>query len=110
MKRHTLISLLTLFLAGSLVLPAQRRGGPEVAANANPAGPLKDVQWRQIGPFRGGRVLAVAGVTSQPEVYYFGAVGGGIFKTTDAGASWIPVADGQLANGDVGAIAVAESD
>ena len=52
----------------------------------------------------------MAGVTSQPQVYYFGATGGGIFKTTDGGATWIPVADGQLANGDVGALAVAESD
>jgi photosystem II stability/assembly factor-like uncharacterized protein len=92
-------------------LPAQRRGGGQPTANtAATTGPLKDVRWRQIGPFRGGRVLAVAGVTSQPEVYYFGATGGGIWKTTDAGASWIPVADGQLSNGDVGAIAVAESD
>jgi photosystem II stability/assembly factor-like uncharacterized protein len=107
MKRLTLF---TLFLTCSLALPAQRRGGPDLAANTNSAGPLKDIGWRQIGPFRGGRVLAVAGVTSQPEVYYFGATGGGIWKTTDAGASWIPVADGQLANGDVGALAVADSD
>src|SRR5580658_4732324 len=104
------LTLLTLLLTCSLALAAQRRGGPDLAVNANSAGPLKDIRWRQIGPFRGGRVLAVAGVTSQPEVYYFGATGGGIWKTTDAGASWIPVADGQLANGDVGAIAVAESD
>ena len=73
-------------------------------------GPMRDIRWRQIGPFRGGRVLAVAGVTSQPDVYYFGATGGGVFKTTDGGATWIPVSDGQFANGDVGAIAVAESD
>jgi photosystem II stability/assembly factor-like uncharacterized protein len=110
MNRLTLIAPITLLLTCSLALPAQRRGGPDVAANTTNAGPLKDIHWRQIGPFRGGRVLAVAGVTSQPEVYYFGATGGGIWKTTDAGASWIPVADGQLANGDVGAIAVAESD
>src|SRR5580700_11272772 len=90
---------------------AQGRGG-RGAASGEPKieGPLKEIRWRQIGPFRGGRVLAVAGITSQPQVYYFGATGGGIWKTTDAGASWIPVADGQLANGDVGAIAVAESD
>jgi photosystem II stability/assembly factor-like uncharacterized protein len=108
MKRLTIFTFL---IASSLCLTAQRRGGPEVAANnAANSGPMKDIRWRQIGPFRGGRVLAVAGVTSQPEVYYFGATGGGIWKTTDAGASWIPVADGQLANGDVGALAVADSD
>ncbi|HLH39965.1 MAG TPA: hypothetical protein VKX39_12515 [Bryobacteraceae bacterium] len=73
-------------------------------------GPYKDIRWREIGPFRGGRVLAVAGVDSQPQVFYFGATGGGVFKTTDGGASWVPVSDGQFTNGDVGAIAVAPSD
>src|SRR5579872_2162357 len=71
---------------------------------------LKDLKYRLIGPFRGGRVDTVAGVTSQPNVYYFGATGGGIWKTTDGGASWQPVADGQLKTGSVGSIAVAESD
>ncbi len=70
----------------------------------------KDLRFRQIGPFRGGRVVAVAGVPSQPNVYYFGATGGGIWKTTDAGASWLPVSDGQLQTGSVGALAVAGSD
>src|SRR5580698_8785590 len=89
---------------------AQGRGGRGMEAEARVEGPLKEIRWRQIGPFRGGRVLAVAGVTSQPDVYYFGATGGGVFKTTDGGATWIPVSDGQFANGDVGSIAVAESD
>ncbi|MCL5286395.1 MAG: hypothetical protein M1453_00130, partial [Acidobacteria bacterium] len=46
---------------------------------------MKGMRWRSIGPFRGGRVIAVAGVSSQPNVFYFGSVGGGIWKTTDAG-------------------------
>ena len=71
---------------------------------------LKELKYRSIGPFRGGRVDAVTGVTSQPSVYYFGATGGGIWKTTDGGASWQPMADGQLKTGSVGAIAVSESD
>jgi photosystem II stability/assembly factor-like uncharacterized protein len=71
---------------------------------------LKDLRWRNIGPFRGGRAVAVAGVTSQPETYYFGATGGGIFKTTDGGMNWTPVTDGQIGTGSVGALAVAESD
>ena len=110
MKRLCLaLSVFALFL--TLPSPAQRRGGQDMASAApRIEGAMKDIHWRQIGPFRGGRVLAVAGVTSQPQVYYFGATGGGIWKTTDGGASWIPVSDGQLANGDVGAIAVAESD
>jgi photosystem II stability/assembly factor-like uncharacterized protein len=71
---------------------------------------LKELKYRSIGPFRGGRVDAVAGVTSQPNVYYFGATGGGIWKSTDGGAGWQPVADGQIKTGSVGSIAVSESD
>ena len=71
---------------------------------------FKQLQWRLIGPFRGGRVTAVAGVTTQPKVYYFGATGGGVWKTNDAGLSWQPVSDGQYGTGSVGAIGVSESD
>src|SRR2546423_5545443 len=71
---------------------------------------LRQLRFRQIGPFRGGRSVAVTGIPSQPNVYYFGGVGGGIFKTTDSGLSWAPVSDGQLKTGSVGAIAVAASD
>src|SRR5260370_2509711 len=70
---------------------------------------LKDLKYRLIGPFRGGRVDTVAGVMSQPSVYYFGATGGGIWKTTDGGADWHPIADGQLKTVSVGSIALAES-
>jgi photosystem II stability/assembly factor-like uncharacterized protein len=71
---------------------------------------LKELKYRNIGPFRGGRAVAVAGVTSQPSTYYFGATGGGIWKSTDSGAAWVPVSDGQLKSGSVGALAVSESD
>ncbi|MBV8817110.1 MAG: hypothetical protein JO022_02065, partial [Acidobacteriaceae bacterium] len=72
---------------------------------------LKSLKWRLIGPFRGGRVAAVTGVDSQPEVYYFGAVGGGVWKTTNGGLDWQPVSDGQpFGTSSVGAIAVSESD
>ena len=67
------------------------------------------MKWRQIGPFRGGRVLAVAGVPGDPTTYYFGAVAGGIFKSTNGGMTWIPVSDHQTA-ASIGAIAVAASD
>src|SRR6266567_7005439 len=77
---------------------------------AQPPDLLKELKFRQVGPFRGGRSVTVTGVASQPDVYYFGAVGGGVFKTTDSGLSWVPVSDGQLKTGSVGAIAVAESD
>jgi photosystem II stability/assembly factor-like uncharacterized protein len=67
------------------------------------------MKWRLIGPFRGGRVLAVAGVAGQPNVYYFGAVGGGVWKTTDGGLVWKPLFDRQPI-ASIGAIAVAPSD
>ena len=67
------------------------------------------MKWRLIGPFRGGRVLAVTGVPGQPNTYYFGAVAGGVWKTTDGGASWQPMSD-KYPFWSVGAIAVAPSD
>jgi photosystem II stability/assembly factor-like uncharacterized protein len=68
------------------------------------------LEWRSIGPFRGGRVDAVAGVPSQPYVYYMGATGGGVWKTVDGGMTWLPVADEFLGSGSIGGIAVAPSD
>jgi photosystem II stability/assembly factor-like uncharacterized protein len=67
------------------------------------------LRWRNIGPFRGGRVRAVCGVPSQPNVFYFAQVNGGVFKTTDYGRTWQPIFDDQP-TGSVGAIAVAVSD
>ena len=72
--------------------------------------PLKLFQYRLIGPFRGGRVTAVAGIPSQPKVYYFGATGGGVWKTTDGGVNWEPVSDKYFKTGSVGAIDVSQSD
>ncbi len=74
------------------------------------ASPYAELKFRQIGPFRGGRSGAVTGVQSQPLTFYMGATGGGIFKTVDGGHHWLPVADGQLKLGSIGAIAVADSD
>lgn len=68
--------------------------------------PLK---WRCIGPNRGGRSIAVAGHKDRPFEYYFGATGGGLWKTTDGGTTWYPVTDGQIRSSSVGAVAVAES-
>ena len=72
--------------------------------------PLREARFRLVGPFRAGRVLAVAGVPSQPSMYYFGSVGGGVWKTTDSGASWANISDGFFKTASVGALAVADSD
>src|SRR5947199_5889177 len=68
------------------------------------------MRYRMIGPDRGGRVTAVTGVPSQPLTFYMGSTGGGIWKTTDAGHSWINVSDGQLPVGSMGALDVSLSD
>jgi len=68
------------------------------------------LKFRNIGPFRGGRSVAVTGVKGNPLLYYMGSTGGGIWKTADAGVSWQNISDGQLKTGSVGAIAVAPSD
>src|SRR5438105_5436946 len=71
---------------------------------------LNSLQWRLIGPFRGGRVVAVAGDPIHPQVFYFGSTGGGVWKSTDAGTYWENVSDGYFKRASVGAIAVAQSD
>ena len=71
---------------------------------------LKGLRWRSIGPYRGGRVTAVAGVTSQQNVFYFGATGGGVWKTSDGGGNWEPISDEYFRTGSVGAIGISESD
>src|SRR6266567_1004981 len=70
---------------------------------------LDAFRWRSIGPLRGGRSIAVSGVKGRPKEGYFGAVGGGLWKTIDGGLSWNPVTDGQIHSSSVGAVAVSES-
>jgi photosystem II stability/assembly factor-like uncharacterized protein len=99
--RRFLILLLTLMLFQ-----------PAFAATQKPEGDsyLNALQWRLIGPFRGGRSVAVAGVASEPRIFYFGAAGGGVWKTTDGGISWQSVSDKFFRTAPVGALAVAPSD
>ena len=71
---------------------------------------FQGMQWRNIGPFRGGRCAAVAGLPDNPLVYYMGTTGGGLWKTRDAGLSWFNISDGHFSTSSVGAIAIAPSD
>src|SRR5271166_3126420 len=70
---------------------------------------FKALEWRSIGPNRGGRSITSAGSSSRPFEYYFGATGGGLWKTTDGGVTWKPITDGQIQSSSVGAVAVSES-
>src|SRR5260370_262369 len=87
---------------------------PAATPKPTPAGAIDEklfsgMQWRQIGPFRGGRALAIEGVPGEPDTYYFGAVAGGVWKTTDGGANWKPLFD-KAGISSIGALAVAPSD
>src|SRR5262249_37086303 len=66
------------------------------------------LRWRMIGPFRGGRSNAVSGIQGQPNVYYFGSVGGGVWKSTNGGETWEPIFDSQPI-ASIGALAIAAS-
>lgn len=81
-------------------------------SNANTIVDLKtyqDLRWRSVGPHRGGRSTAAAGVRTQPGVFYMGATGGGVWKTENYGITWVPISDGQMATGSIGAIDVSDS-
>lgn len=68
----------------------------------------RGLAWRNIGPNRGGRSIAVAGSVARPNEYYFGATGGGLWKTTDAGTTWQPVTDGKIGSSSIGAVEVCQ--
>jgi photosystem II stability/assembly factor-like uncharacterized protein len=125
--RSCLLSILSLSILHSAVAvepspatkPRARAGGtasPTASPEKKPAPAaqideklFKGMQWRQIGPFRGGRALAIEGVVGEPDTYYFGAVAGGVWKTTDGGQNWKPLFDKEDIS-SIGALAVAPSD
>ena len=80
-----------------------------IPAYAQSVDAAADMRWRQIGPTRAGRARALAGVPSQPNVFYIGFDNGGVWRSTDYGSTWIPLFDEQ-STGSIGAIAVAPSD
>ncbi|MFI5207230.1 MAG: WD40/YVTN/BNR-like repeat-containing protein, partial [Gemmatimonadales bacterium] len=116
MAWHRPLAVLSALAAFAAPLTAQRprRAAQPAAAESTRLGfdstLFAAMRWRSIGPFRGGRVTTVTGVVGQPYVYYLGATGGGVWKTTDGGMTWLPIADSALGAGSIGAVAVAESD
>jgi photosystem II stability/assembly factor-like uncharacterized protein len=106
--------LITTALGAVVVLGASLAASPSTAAglsktDVDPA-LYSSLHWRSVGPQLGGRSLAAAGSAARPNEYYFGASGGGLWKTTDGGTSWAPVTDGQLSSSSVGAVAVCPAD
>jgi photosystem II stability/assembly factor-like uncharacterized protein len=107
--------LLTLILAAGVAFadrdlrvsaPLEAQAGGNIIVNPNS---YQDLRWRSVGPHRGGRSTAAAGVRTQPNVFYMGATGGGVWKTENYGITWRPVTDGQIATGSIGAIDVSDS-
>ena len=106
-RRDGLLALAGLAaVATAFAAPAALRAQP--ARTVEPA-LYGGLRWRNVGPFRGGRVLAVSGVAGDPRTFYFGAAGGGVWKSSNAGHTWRPVMDGQPV-ASIGALAVAPSD
>jgi hypothetical protein len=98
------LSLFLILIFLQINIEAQKKSIPDYADKY-----ISGLQWRHIGPFRGGRSCAVAGVPGKPNLYYFGATGGGVWKTLDGGRSWKNISDGYF-GGSIGSIAVAPSD
>ncbi|GIV36809.1 MAG: hypothetical protein KatS3mg032_1188 [Cyclobacteriaceae bacterium] len=91
-------------------LPAQRRTSFQTTPAVTYDQKLfQALEWRSIGPYRGGRSAAVTGVPGKPLLYYFGATGGGVWRTTDGGQTWENISDGFF-GGSIGAVAVSEAD
>jgi photosystem II stability/assembly factor-like uncharacterized protein len=95
---------ISLSLVALAIFAQQRNAGGQY-----PASLLAGLQWRDVGPMRGGRTFGVAGHPSQPDTFYFGSVGGGVWKTENAGRTWTPISDQGIPIGSIGAIAVAPS-
>jgi photosystem II stability/assembly factor-like uncharacterized protein len=106
--------LLLTFAALAFIVFGDARSDTRAVAQSNPntvvnPNTYQDLRWRSIGPTRGGRSTAAAGVRTQPNVFYMGATGGGVWKTENYGVSWFPVSDGQIPTGSIGALDVADS-
>ncbi len=102
------VTALTLVVLGDARSDTRAIAQSNANVIVNPA-TYQDLRWRSVGPTRGGRSTAAAGVRTQPNVFYMGATGGGVWKTENYGISWVPVSDGQIPTGSIGALDVADS-
>src|ERR1044071_9673589 len=94
----------------SITSEAQNRSNQSSTTSGVAPEFFQGMRYRLIGPSRGGRVTTVTGVPSQPRTFYMGVASGGLFRTTDGGGTWTPIADGKIPLGSMGSIAVADSD
>ncbi|MEM6541987.1 MAG: glycosyl hydrolase [Bacteroidota bacterium] len=109
MKPFFFSLFLVLFVFPFADLTGQRKKSYNKAAENYPESLYNSMQWRLVGPFRGGRAGTVSGVPNNSNLYYMGTAGGGVWKTTDAGSTWSCISDGFF-GGSIGALAVSESD
>lgn len=107
--RYIVLLLISSFLHINCASSQQHNPTSSVSQSPTIDSQFNDLKWRNIGPFRGGRSVAAAGVVGAPMTYYMGSTGGGVWKTVNDGISWKNISDGFLKTGTVGAIAVAES-
>ena len=107
MHRQIRFALLTALLFTCSTYAQEPNTGLKPAIDPNF---FRGLQYRLVGPSRGGRVTTVTGVPSQPKTFYMGVASGGLFRTTDAGVTWVPLTDGKVPLGSTGSIAVADSD
>ena len=103
------VVLLFVFIFGSSNLNAQKVKSNQKSTNEYPTELYSSLKYRLVGPFRGGRSAAVTGVPGEPNLFYFGATGGGVWKTVNGGRSWENISDGFF-GGSIGAVQVAKSD